>query len=94
MEKALLFYGERSGYSPRQCRDTMTVDEMIEYLKEIKDEYGGNTLMYLDNDNGYTYGHFHGGYVAALKGDKVIEVSELEDEDYDEFWKLVEEDSE
>ena len=51
MEK-LFFNGNRNGYTPEQCGHTLTVGE----LREILAEYDEDTPIYLNNDNGYTYG--------------------------------------
>ena len=50
--------GRRSGYNPNQCRETATVQEFIDFLKEKIDygEYDPNEPIYLRNDRGYTYG--------------------------------------
>ena len=48
----LFIEGRRDGYTPKQCEATMTVGELIEKLSE----YDEDTLVYLNNDNGYTYG--------------------------------------
>lgn len=45
--------GRREGYSPDQCRRTMTVRELIDYLENNFDD---DQEVFLDNDNGYTYG--------------------------------------
>ena len=50
--KRLFIEGRREGYSPDQCRETMTVGELIAYLEQFDED----TEVYLDNDNGYTYG--------------------------------------
>ena len=50
--KKLYIEGRREGYAPEQCRDTMTVEELIAYLEQ----FDGDTKVYLSNDNGYTYG--------------------------------------
>lgn len=50
--KKLFIEGRRNGYSPEQCGETMTVREMIEWLKQFDDE----TQLFLINDKGYTYG--------------------------------------
>lgn len=44
--------GRREGYAPNQIGDTMTVGELIDYLSQYDDE----TLVMINNDNGYTYG--------------------------------------
>lgn len=43
---------DREGYSPEQCRRTMTAGELIEYLEQFDED----TPVYLSNDSGYTYG--------------------------------------
>ena len=48
----LFIEGRREGYSPAQCKKTMTVGELIEYLQIFNEE----DEVYLKNDNGYTYG--------------------------------------
>jgi len=48
----LFINGNRNGYSTKQCGRTMTVSELIAYLEQFDDD----TLVYLKNDNGYTYG--------------------------------------
>lgn len=50
--KKLFIEGRRNGYSPEQCGETMTVREMIKWLKQFDDE----TQLFLINDKGYTYG--------------------------------------
>lgn len=49
----LFIEGRRTGYSPDQCKNTMTVRELIEWLEQYDDD----TEIYLKNDNGYTYGN-------------------------------------
>jgi hypothetical protein len=44
--------GKRNGYSPDDCGRTLTVGELIELLQEFDEE----SPVYLNNDNGYTYG--------------------------------------
>lgn len=44
--------GRRNGYSPDQCKNTMTVGELIAYLEDFDED----AKVYLKNDNGYTYG--------------------------------------
>lgn len=50
--RALYINGNRNGYSPEQCGETLTVRELIELLKGFDDDLP----IYLCNDNGYTYG--------------------------------------
>ena len=51
--KALFIEGNRSGYAPEQCGDTLTVKELIEILGQFDDD----SPVYIRNDEGYTYGH-------------------------------------
>ena len=55
MVKALYIEGRRTGYCPEQCRNTMTVGELINFLHEYPDDL----KVYLCNDNGYTYGEIN-----------------------------------
>lgn len=57
--KGLFINGERSGYAPEQCNETFTIDELISQLEGLRENCGGNTKVYLYNDNGYTYGHIN-----------------------------------
>lgn len=50
--KALYIEGRRDGYSPTQIRETMTVGELMAYLEQFDED----TPVYIQNDNGYTYG--------------------------------------
>lgn len=50
--KALFIEGKRNGYGPDQCGRTLTVGELIEILEE----FDSDRLVFLRNDNGYTYG--------------------------------------
>lgn len=50
--KKLFIEGRRDGYDPEQCGATMTVEELITFLEQ----FDGDTKVYLNNDNGYTYG--------------------------------------
>lgn len=59
MKRAIYIEGNRSGYAPDQCESrTMTVGELIDALGEFANAYGEDALVFLRNDNGYTYGHF------------------------------------
>jgi hypothetical protein len=51
--KKLFIEGRRNGYGPDQCGSTMTVGELIDFLKDFDEE----TEVFLKNDNGYTYGN-------------------------------------
>ena len=50
--KALYIEGRRDGYSPTQIRETMTVGELMAYLEQFDED----APVYIQNDNGYTYG--------------------------------------
>lgn len=52
MEK-LFINATRDAYSPSQIRETMTVNELIDFLQN---NYEGSEEIYLSFDNGYTYG--------------------------------------
>lgn len=53
---ALYINGNRNGYAPEQCGQTLTVGELIRILTDYM-EYGWEDVpVYLMNDNGYTYG--------------------------------------
>lgn len=49
---ALFIEGRRNGYTPDQCGRTMTVGDLIEYLSQFDEDMP----VYLNNDNGYTFG--------------------------------------
>lgn len=52
--KALFINGNRSGYSPSQIENqTMTVGELMAMLED----FDPDSLVFLSNDSGYTYGH-------------------------------------
>ena len=48
----LLIEGRRNGYTTEQCGNTMTVGDLIRFLEQ----YDEDTKVYLNNDNGYTFG--------------------------------------
>lgn len=48
----LFINGKRNGYDFKQCGETLTVGDLIGILQE----YDKDMLVYLRNDNGYTYG--------------------------------------
>ena len=52
MTNVLFIEGRREGYTPAQCGRTMTVGELIDMLSG----YDEDTPVYLNNDNGYTFG--------------------------------------
>ena len=58
--RGIFIEGTRSGYSPDQCDETITVNQLIKKLEELRDcENAGDCPIYLCNDNGYTYGHIN-----------------------------------
>lgn len=96
--KALFIKGTRSGYSPDQCGTTMTIDELINKLEEIKDWYAsGDTPIYLRNDNGYTYGDIREeNFSAGFFNDDKVVCTYLEDlsDDEAEHLKPIEDEEE
>ncbi len=54
MKTALVYSTFREGYSLDQIRKTMTVGELILFLEQFDEEMP----VYMDFDNGYTYGGF------------------------------------
>lgn len=52
MKQMLFIRGNRDGYAPSQCDRTFTVGELIEFLEQFEEDMP----VYLNNDNGYTYG--------------------------------------
>ena len=71
----LFIDGRREGYAPDQCRETMTVQELIDYLAE----FDPDEKVYLRNDNGYTYGSvtetsFSQGFVDETGEEHIEEV--------------------
>jgi hypothetical protein len=51
--RVLYIEGRRNGYGPEQCGRTMTVGELIDFLKQFDED----TEIFLKNDAGYTYGN-------------------------------------
>lgn len=49
----LFIEGRRNGYGTDQCGRTMTVGEMIKWLEQFDED----AEVFLENDNGYTYGN-------------------------------------
>lgn len=66
--------GRRDGYSPDQCKKTMTVGELIAMLED----YDEDAKVYLKNDNGYTYGS-----ITQSSFEEDYDDEEPEDEDSD-----------
>jgi len=53
MAKAVYIEGRRNGYDAKQCGKTMTVGELIDFLRGYSDDMP----VYLKNDGGYTFGN-------------------------------------
>ena len=72
-------------------RDTYSVDQQIEYgtmtvreLIGILEEYDGDMLVMLNNDDGYTYGAIEAYSFKIEESEEDEEGEELEDEDDEE----------
>lgn len=52
MKSVVFIQGRREGYATSQIRYTMTIGELIDYLQNFDED----AEVYLDNDNGYTFG--------------------------------------
>ena len=52
MKNVIYLNTKRTGYGPDQCKNTMTVGELINLLGEFDED----APIYFKNDNGYTYG--------------------------------------
>lgn len=50
--KSVYIKSYRTSYYPEYCIDTMTVGELIDFLSGFDE----NALVYIDNDNRYTFG--------------------------------------
>ena len=77
MNNVLFINGKRNGYSPEQCGRTLTVGELIDILQG----YDEDMKVYLENDNGYTYG-------------SITDYDIYEDDDDEEEWEDEDEDEE
>lgn len=82
MQRAIFINGKRSGYSPGQVHETMTVGALIEWLRQ----YDDRTPVFLRNDNGYTYGGVDGwaGDIYEGRYDERGHVVIEGDEEFDE----------
>lgn len=71
--KKIIINAERTGYSTKQIRHTMTVGELIEMLSDFDEE----TLIYIGNDRTdygwYTYG--------GIRDFDIVECYEDDEED-------------
>ena len=76
--KGIFIEGSRSGYTPEQCGETITVNELIEFLEN---NFEGNLPIYLYNDNGYTYGEI------SEKTIHLGEYTEGSGVEFDEDWR-------
>ena len=45
-----------TGYKPDQIYRTMTLDDLIDCLEELREEVGGEAKIYTTQDNRYTFG--------------------------------------
>lgn len=56
--KTLFIDGKRTGYSPDQCGETMTVQQLISALGKAIEwgDLSEDSPIYLANDRGYTFG--------------------------------------
>ena len=68
MMNVLFINGKRNGYGVDQCGKTLTVRELIEELEE----YDGDLPVYLNNDNGYTFGNIT---LSDIYEDEAVELS-------------------
>ena len=50
---SILLEASRTGYATNQIKNTMTVQELIDFLAN---EFDTDDEIYISNDNGYTYG--------------------------------------
>ncbi len=66
MKNYLTIETHRSGYGVDQCGHTLTVAELIDYLSQWDDD----TLVYLSNDNGYTYGSINFEDINSVEDDE------------------------
>ena len=64
MEKVII-NTRRNGYEPEQCKQTITVGELIEMLSE----YEADAPIYTAHDNGYTYGSIYADDVSYYECD-------------------------
>lgn len=57
----LFIHGKRTGYTPKQCGETLTARELINALENLilDGELEDDSPIYLQNDNGYTFGEIN-----------------------------------
>lgn len=65
----------RNGYDVKQCGQTMTVGELIEYLEQFDEA----TEVFLKHDGGYTYGS-----IEEMDFEEVETPDEAEEDYYEE----------
>lgn len=82
MKNVLCIHAEREGYAIDQIYRTMTVGELIGYLEQFDED----TPVYLDHDNGYTFGGIteRRFYEAEAEGDEEVDDEAEDDEGDDE----------
>lgn len=51
----VLIAAARTGYTPQQCGQTLTVGDLIDILSQYEEE----DRVYISNDGGYTFGSIH-----------------------------------
>ncbi|GIZ15521.1 hypothetical protein [Capnocytophaga catalasegens] len=56
----------KNGYSPEQCGKTLSVAELIEILQQ----YDKESLVYFNNDNGYTFGSINESDIEEVENEK------------------------
>lgn len=85
MKKALFIEGNRNGYHPDQCEHaTMTVAGLIDFLQQFEQD----ALVFLRNDDGYTYGSvdgWNGDICEGVYDDDTV----LLDDGSEEYWDAV-----
>lgn len=75
MKKALFIEGNRNGYGPEQCGRTLTVGELIEFLRDFDED----REVFIRNDSGYTYGSIREDDINSGTYDENSGEVELED---------------
>lgn len=77
MKEFLTISARREGYAIDQISNTMTVGELIRLLED----YDEDTEIYIENDNGYTYGGITEGRIGSE-----YQEEEEEEEDEEVLW--------
>ena len=77
MKKVVFLESKRDAYLPKDCCNTLTVEELISCLSDMDPD----TLVYFRHDNGYSYGAINYCRIReATLNDSGYEVNE---DDYD-----------